>query len=183
MKATKLMPSGKLVDLLWPQVEDVDTFDIAHCLARIARFNGSSRVPYSVAQHCVYVSKIVPPRLAAWGLLHDASEAYVGDMSSGLKACMPGFRNAELYWQYAIAERYGVRRESIKYYDQLALLHEQRDNGPPMATAAFADACGIRVIPQLPDERLEILGYAEAEEQWLARFCELGIVDQLGAGT
>lgn len=80
--------SGKRFDLLDPLVEQVDAFDIAHALSRICRFTGHTGEHYSVAQHCVHVAEHVPPHAKLQALLHDAHEAYVGDVSSPLKVAL-----------------------------------------------------------------------------------------------
>lgn len=84
-----LTSSGRAFDLLDPRPEMVDfTVDIPESLARIARFNGHVRSgPYSVAQHCVIgaralFSKTGSRALAACFLLHDAHEAYIGDLAT-----------------------------------------------------------------------------------------------------
>lgn len=74
------------VDLLDLKPEDVDFEDIAHSLGNQCRFNGHTRVFYSVAQHCVEVSRLLQRRgcnleTQLAGLLHDAGEAYVGDIT------------------------------------------------------------------------------------------------------
>src|SRR5690242_11754504 len=68
-----------------PRVDDIDIGDIAHHLSLVCRFAGACREFYSVAQHCVGVSYVCDPKDALWGLLHDAAEAYVGDMVRPLK--------------------------------------------------------------------------------------------------
>jgi hypothetical protein len=86
--------SGKRFDLLDPKPEQVDLADIAHALARINRFTGHTSRCYSVAEHSIYVQTLVVrdhPKdipLLAHALLHDAEEAYVGDVSSPLKWAM-----------------------------------------------------------------------------------------------
>jgi hypothetical protein len=86
--------SGKRFDLLDPKPEQVDLADIAHALARINRFTGHTSRCYNVAEHSIYVQSLVSrehPKdipLLAHALLHDAAEAYVGDVSAPMKLAM-----------------------------------------------------------------------------------------------
>jgi hypothetical protein len=83
--------SGIAFDLEHPTVEMVNPDDIAHALARINRFSGHTREPYSVAQHSVYVARAVArysPKLGLAALLHDAHEAYIGDITSPVCALL-----------------------------------------------------------------------------------------------
>jgi hypothetical protein len=76
----------------------VDIEDIATALSLTCRFNGQLGDPsifYSVAQHCCLVAERMPPEVAIHGLLHDAAEAYIGDMASPIKECFPGFSHME----------------------------------------------------------------------------------------
>ncbi|MEM4379972.1 MAG: hypothetical protein QXL01_04720, partial [Thermoplasmatales archaeon] len=75
--------SGKKFDYLAQSELDIE--DIAHALSNLCRFNGHTRVFYSVAEHSVNVSSMVPPELKIAALLHDAAEAYIGDVPSPLK--------------------------------------------------------------------------------------------------
>ena len=78
--------SGKKFFPLSPKVEDVDIFDIANSLSKICRFQGHTRSFYSVAQHCIVGSThFIDPNEALGFLLHDASEAYICDLSRVLK--------------------------------------------------------------------------------------------------
>ena len=73
--------SGKRFDLLNPRIEDVCIEDIAHALANICRFNGHCREFYSVGQHSVHCADIVSEPYKIDALLHDAGEAYYGDIT------------------------------------------------------------------------------------------------------
>ena len=102
--------TGKRFHPLEPRWEDIDILDIAHQLAAINRFSGSTRRPYSVAQHSYFVS-FLSNEHPLQGLLHDGSEAYLGDVPSPLKrhAIYTGYRQAETVLQNMIYEKYGVR--------------------------------------------------------------------------
>jgi uncharacterized protein len=97
LRAWQRMLSGRRLDLLDPSPLDIEIEDIAHGLARVARWNGQTMGDhaFSVAQHCVLVENIVlhvdkglskDARLKA--LLHDAPEYVVGDMISPFKAAL-----------------------------------------------------------------------------------------------
>ena len=89
-----------------PRAIEVDSQDIAHALAHICRFNGHTRRFYSVAQHSIIVSHLVPKEYALWGLLHDASEAYLSDLARPVKKNMPQYREIEDGLLRTIAERF-----------------------------------------------------------------------------
>jgi hypothetical protein len=86
--------SGKRFDLLDPKTDQVDLADIAHALARINRFTGHTSECYSVGEHSLHVLRLVEREypddnlLLAHALLHDAAEAYVGDVSAPMKWAM-----------------------------------------------------------------------------------------------
>lgn len=101
--------SEKLLDLERMSIDDIRIDDIAHALANINRFNGMIRYPVSVAQHSIYVSRLCERPNALQGLLHDASEAYLGDITYFLKRSV-GFnyyRELELVIQDLIYEKFG----------------------------------------------------------------------------
>lgn len=77
--------TGKTFDFLNPKPEDVCIEDIAHSLANICRYTGHVRKFYSVAQHCVLAAKADSPSNPLQRLLHDADEAYIGDIVSPWK--------------------------------------------------------------------------------------------------
>lgn len=127
---TILTGSGISQSLTYPSWRLVDDQDIAQALSRIPRFNGHTRQFYSVAQHCVLASQLVPAEDALAALLHDATEAYIGDMISPLKALLPAYRLIEQRVWVAIAKRFGVDTvmpNSVKQADLQLLATERRD--------------------------------------------------------
>jgi len=131
---TSLIPTftGRLVDVLDLRPETIDIRDIAHALSQFCRFTGHSRFHYSVGQHSLLVSRIVPARFALHGLLHDASEAYLGDISRPLKHSdvMERYRELEFRTQQVINEKFGLplhEPDEVKHADLVALSTEFRD--------------------------------------------------------
>lgn len=123
--------SGTL-DLLDPDPDDIELEDIAHALSNLCRFTGHSRTFYSVAQHSVLVSKLVPEEHALAGLMHDAEEAYFGDMSSPLKRILdsPTFVAAVDLIKSRIAEKFDYEYPFSKYVKEAdidAIIFERRD--------------------------------------------------------
>jgi len=125
--------SGIYFNLLNPRPEDVRIEDIAHALANLCRFGGHTREFYSVAQHSCLVAALVPDHLKLHALLHDAAEAYCGDMISPLKMCVPGYVTIQKRIEAAVAERFNIPHElpaEIKRADLVALATERRDLMP-----------------------------------------------------
>src|ERR687884_1424292 len=128
--------SGRWVNPFDPNPEQLDAGDIARALANQCRFGGHCRAFYSVAQHSVIVSQLVEERGgdaedAFAALMHDATEAYLGDMPHPLKHRSPlgaAFRDAEERVQAAIAERFGVPADTpslVKEIDRALLAAER----------------------------------------------------------
>lgn len=106
--------SGRPFDILDPKPEQVSLYDIAHSLAFLCRFNGHVPTFYSVAEHCLRVAEWLeernePAEVVLTGLLHDASEAYVGDMTRPLKRTeqMAAYVAAEERVQEVISQALG----------------------------------------------------------------------------
>ena len=133
MKPTILLASGTYFNLERPNPDDIHIEDIARALSFICRYTGHVRQFYSVAQHCVLASYVVPPHLALEALLHDAPEAYIGDVSAPLKAMLPDYRAVEARVEAAVAERFGlplVQSPEVKHADLVMLATEKRDLMP-----------------------------------------------------
>lgn len=108
-------------------------------LSKQCRFNGHTRWFYSVAQHSVLVSRVLSPELAPYGLLHDAAEAYLGDVIRPIKygAGMEAYRAAEKVWQRVIYETFGLdsnlstkQLQELMIADNRMLMTEFRDLFP-----------------------------------------------------
>ncbi len=117
-RAWQRMLSGRRLDLLDPSPLDIEIIDIAHGLARVARWNGQTigDHAFSVAQHCVVVDDIVrglkpdlDPRWRLAALLHDASEYVIGDMISPFKSALgQDYHAIEERLERAIHLRFGL---------------------------------------------------------------------------
>jgi len=182
------MLSGRRLDLLDPSPLDIEIADIAHGLARVARWNGQTRGAhiFSVAQHTLLVEAVmreqtprieVRVRLAA--LLHDAPEYVIGDMISPFKAVLGGdYKAVEKRLLAAIHVRFGLPAElaaetgrQIKEADRGAAYLEATQ------LAGFAQAEAARLFgrdPCLPPatrrDYLTPWTAARAEKRFLARF-------------
>ena len=128
-----LTSTGKHFDLFEPQTDMIDPRDISHALAHLCRFNGHTREFYSVAQHSCIVAELVPEEHKLVALLHDAPEAYLGDMTRPLKQWIPAYQGFEdVVWQ-RVCERFGLALElpsCIHQADLIALATERRDLMP-----------------------------------------------------
>lgn len=116
-----------------PRPEEILIEDVAHALSLICRYGGHSRTFYSVAQHSCLVSDHLPDEFKFIGLMHDATEAYLGDMVRPLKKQMPEYCNIEDKLWLVIAEKWGLPQiipDIVKRHDNMALVAEFRDFGP-----------------------------------------------------
>ena len=187
-RAWQRMLSGRRLDLLDPSPLDIEIADIAHGLARVARWNGQTRGAhaFSVAQHCVLVEKLaldLSSRLARearlMALLHDAPEYVVGDLISPFKAAIGfNYKALELKLQAVIHLRFGlpvlvpaVLATLFKKADRLSAFYEATQ------LAGFEEAEARRLFGTPPKgvktPRLTPLATAEAEAQFLERFHHL----------
>jgi hypothetical protein len=131
--------TGRMFWPMDPRPEDICIEDIAHSLAHQCRFAGHTKTFYSVAQHSVLVSDVVPPEDAAWGLLHDASEAYLVDLPRPIKksgALGAEYKRVEDLVMQAVVERFNLSPympASVKQADDVLVVTEGRDLLGPQA--------------------------------------------------
>ena len=169
--------SGRRVNPFDPDPDQIDIGDIGRALANQCRFGGHCRVFYSVAQHSVIVSEIVERRggdvedvFAA--LMHDASEAYLGDMPHPVKHRSPlgaAFRAAEEHLERALRDRFGIRADvpEIKRADRAVLATERRAFSAE--SWHWPELDGVEPL----DLELEAWSPDEAERALAARYAEL----------
>ncbi len=125
---TILLSDGSYFDFDTPAFGPNLAEIIAHALSNLCRFTGHGRRFYSVAEHSVHVSRIVPPRWAFTALMHDAAEAFVGDIAKPLKVMLPDFAVIEDRVERALFERLGLplpMPPEIKAADRAMLAVEQ----------------------------------------------------------
>ncbi len=182
------MLSGRRLDLLDPSPVDVEVADIAHGLARVARWNGQTKGEhaFSVAQHCVLVERItaeLQPGLTRearlMALLHDAPEYVIGDLISPFKVAIGiNYKALELRLQSAIHLRFGlpsilptVLAKLFKKADLIAAYFEATQ----LAGFELEVARKLFVVPppSVRTPKLMPLPTAEAQAQFLDRFKKL----------
>lgn len=152
-----------------PRPEDISIVDVAHHLSQINRFTGATRRTYSVAEHSVYVSYLCTEAPFA-GLMHDATEAYVNDMSKPTKEGLPDYNALEaLNWR-AMADRFGlpeVLPPCVHIADLQMYWAERKHLMPP---------CGWHQPPSdlvIPEINHLGMSATDAESAFLRRFHEL----------
>jgi len=175
--STMLTATGRAIDINNPDPASICIDDIARALARSTRFGGhlgDHVETYSVAQHSILVSQFSPPDLALVGLLHDAAEAYLGDVIGPLRRLLPAYRELEARFNLAIGEAFGLRDRlldlppEVRLADARAMATEARDllvDTPARRAVFSAEPLGVTIVP---------LGPWNARDAFLARFGRLG---------
>jgi hypothetical protein len=155
-----------------PRTEDVRLEDIAHSLSNQCRFNGHCKQFYSVAQHSVLASFYVPEEYAVEALLHDAAEAYVGDMIRPLKAMVPEFVAIDDRVDAVIRQRFGLpakMSEPVIKIDMILCATERRDllvDHPSVDWGSLPLPLDRKIVPYSPQLSKEV---------FLERARELGV--------
>lgn len=172
---TILTADGNYFDFLVPDPATVTLNAIARGLANTCRFGGQCGRYYSVAEHSVWVSRLVPPELAVRGLLHDAAEAFIGDMPKPLKELLPDYQAVETRVEAVVFAKFGFLflPPEIKTVDRIMLATEQRQimrNRDEWKWSAHTQPADITLACYSPDE---------AYAFFLERAAELGLVEEM----
>ena len=128
---------GNQFDPKTSKISHIDINDIAHALSNICRYTGHTRRFYSVAEHSVLTYRLAafhwPNDLEVqWAcLLHDATEAYIGDISTPLKQLLPNFNEIEKILAESIADEFNIKttrdiQRKVKQVDKEALATEAK---------------------------------------------------------
>jgi hypothetical protein len=120
--------SGAKFNYNKPEESDVTLTDLAYALSNVCRFSGHLPRFYSVAQHLVNTSYIVPARLAFTALMHDTAEAFTNDLPTPLKWAFPVFKELEVKTESAMAKRFGFEYPypaEVKEADTIMLMLEK----------------------------------------------------------
>lgn len=154
-----------------PKPEEIDIVDIAHALSMQCRFTGHVKKFYSVAEHSVRVSFLCKPENALYGLLHDASEAYLCDVARPVKhmEAMKEYLKVEKIIMNAVCDKYHLDRKmpsDVKSADDTLCYSEARDLLGPLVP-------GWKNTVKLLDYKVIPWTQLEAENYFLERFCEL----------
>lgn len=186
--------SGETVLLLRPEATEIRLSTIAHNLACLNRFTGSAVFPYSVAEHSVHVSRLASrmtggdPEVALAGLMHDAHEAYLGDVSTPVKRAVhalgsDAFDRLDAPWERRVRAVFGVSwdariSEIVLCADHVACMTERHALLP--ASPAWPDMPEAERDDEWFVTRARRMGprptWRDAERLFLAECAKLGVV-------
>ena len=163
--------SGGYFSFADPASTPVAISDIARGLANLCRYGGQINRFYSVAEHSVHASYLVPSRHAYAALMHDAGEALTGDMVKPLKEVLPDFQEVEARVEQALFTAYAVPQplpEAVKTADlQMLILEKEQLKGN------YDQWSWCAHVPRPPHRRLECWTPDEAYARFMERFSEL----------
>ena len=155
--------------------DDIRIVDIAHALSNQCRFTGHVKHFYSVAEHSIACSRLVPDSDSLWALLHDASEAYIQDIASPVKRheIFDKYRDLEFVIQSTVNrtfDLYGHTPKSVKIADRMMLRREAEYLLSPLNY----DVWDRKWLEDIPNADIVVFCWSpkEAEAKFLDRFWE-----------
>jgi hypothetical protein len=181
MSSAILTASGKWFDVLHPDPALISLADIASALSKLCRFGGHCREFYSVAEHSILVSRLVCQRnggnaqAGIWGLLHDASEAYVVDIPRPVKRQLQEYIAIEDAIQHAVATRFNLPWPmplEIHSADHDILAMELRAYMPPQPEQMLPSLSDDPLIGGLPEK---LFSPKSAEQAFLDEVVKFGL--------
>lgn len=167
--------SGRRVSVMDPQMDSIWIGDIGFSLAKQCRFNGHCQRFYSVAEHCVRGSELAEQlyglEIAREFLMHDATEAYLGDLIRPVKRMIPQFEDIEQGFWWVISKKFDlpyVHTKEVHYLDNVMVAWEKRDLLP------FSEEWPN--LPNISPLKLPVIkswSWEDAWDRFNARFYEL----------
>lgn len=177
---------GKLFSYKSMDFKDLTIEGLAAALAKICRFTGHCTEFYSVAEHCLIASYLVPRNFALAALAHDLHEAVMGDMNSPLKACLPEYKTMERRAENALRYKFGISTDPMtkaivkqadtflylaereKIMPQLSLTHPEHGYIPLPVVGSFDYGTFIEAQKQI-----KCYSWQVARDLYLTRWKEL----------
>lgn len=173
---------GNFFNFASPELSEYTIQDIARNLSHICRFTGSVNKFYGVSQHSIYVSLLLeswgyPVDIQMAGLMHDASEAFLGDVASPLKQLLPDYRKIEHKVESTIMKKYGISfpfEKVVKKADNAVFVAEREDLQPKCPQGLVYEGLTVERAP------FKIVPWTseKSQKEFLKRYFELGGVDK-----
>lgn len=171
-----LTASGRVLDLLNPQPNQISLHDIALGLSRESRFNGQTSRFYCVAQHSYLAAELVPEPFKLEALLHDATEAYIKDIPRPLKTLLNDYQEVERRLDLAIREHFGLPlaplSPAVVEADLILLATERRDLMPNSEHISWPCLEGVKPLNMAIEawtEREAFFNFMAHAESYLVR--------------
>jgi hypothetical protein len=158
-----------------PRPEEIFIEDIAHALAMLCRYNGHCEEFYTVAEHSVLIARKLPLKFKLWGLLHDASEAYIADINRPTKPYLANYKEIEARLMSCVCKRFNLPQQEppeVKAADNAILWdeHQQNMKQPPEPWRLQGEALGVQLQYWTPKRaKIEFLDEYEMITDAMAR--------------
>lgn len=170
--------TGRHFKVMFPDIDDIDIIDIAHALSMQCRFTGHSSRFYSIAEHSVHVSYMCgdDPIDMFWGLMHDASEAYLTDVAAPVKPYLQNYKEIEASLMEVICYKFGLplgEPNIVKKADMKMLKIEAAELMASKGLDWRVKGVSLEELGDQQKVNLKLYSPEEAKEVFLRRFKEL----------